>query len=81
MIDGWRAEMLARGIDVNTIKARGPAHISTRRIHRGVSVAVAANRRRPVPGGHAFPRHPDRADYIAALQHHDLNALFLCQWD
>ncbi|MGV0718310.1 hypothetical protein ABQE93_23180 [Mycolicibacterium sp. XJ662] len=23
MIDGWRAQMLARGLDVNTIKARG----------------------------------------------------------
>ena len=23
MLDGWRAQMLARGLDVNTIKARG----------------------------------------------------------
>ena len=41
MVDGWRAQMLARGLAVDTIKAPVPPRVSVRRVHQRVSVAVA----------------------------------------
>ena len=41
MVDGWRAQMLARGLAVDTIKVRVSPRFAVRRIHQRVSVAVA----------------------------------------
>ena len=41
MVDGWRAQMLARGLAVDTIKARCRLVSRFVRVHQRVSVALA----------------------------------------